>query len=186
MDDHIHREIVRDAVNDPEPGPFPPWMRAAGIFLAALVALTVILAFSGNGILLDWLGGRAVSGTVSDQMMLLSGDTVIIFRGDSYEQLRQHYLDHQTVEFKVCLQGFVVDNTYFVDGFYVPRIYGQTVHSVQSEGCNSETIISLHSHPFERCIPSPQDRISAEAFSERSLEGISGLMCGLDRFTIYG
>jgi hypothetical protein len=132
------------------------------------------------------LSGQIVSTKVIDYKANLKFGGSVIFDPQVYETLKTYYLANQKTEFKICLLGDKADNNYYVSDLYIPKTYSQTFQSVRAELCNEETIITLHTHPFLRCIFSNQDIRSYKVFKTVNPNGISGLMCSEDRFTFYG
>jgi len=110
----------------------------------------------------------------------------IIFENNAYDRLKEFYLNNQLTELKACLTGRIENGNYFVESFYIPRIFQQTPISVRSEFCNKDTIISLHTHPFNNCLLSYQDVMSSQRFMEMNPGAITAVMCDTDRFAFYG
>lgn len=183
-EDAIHRQILQDSLRDPDPR-----QDKTGEFIITIASicliLLLILAFSGNGALSRYFEGRLLSASISETDEVALEQGVLVFKPAVYEELKQIFLDNQEAEYKVCLIGEKIGEEYVVTDLYIPSIYERTVYSVRSAGCNAETIVSLHTHPYEQCVFSEQDLRSAEAFRKVNPEGISAVMCTLDRFTVY-
>lgn len=126
--------------------------------------------------------GRSVSDKIEDFIVEFDRGRVI-FEAEVYENLRDIYLDNQRYEFKVCLLGEKVGDSYYISDLYGPKIFSQDFRSVNSEGCDENTIVSLHSHPYKRCIFSEQDIRNYEIRTNK--ESIIGLMCEINRFSFY-
>lgn len=185
-DDKLHREMLEDALKDKDDnGRFSKLFRIlVGIFVV-FVIISVVITFLGGGRFIDFLEGRIVSSTIDkDYNIILNDGSEIIIGKENYDGLRELFLENQRYEFKVCLLGYK-DENYIITGLYVPKIYSRTVFSVTSEFCNDETIVSMHSHPPDRCVFSSQDIISYNEFKNISPNAIIGLMCNTNRFTFY-
>ena len=122
---------------------------------------------------------------VLDNLVLSSGDITVLFSPESYQNLSVLYLGNQEREIKVCLLGTIDDGTYSVNSLLVPEIYQQSYANVVSAECPAETIISMHTHPFRRCLASSQDFRSFDAFKRLNPDAAMMVMCELDRFYIY-
>lgn len=152
------------------------------IFLFLLYLFLSIFLFGFN--IFSILEGRVESNKL-DSFKVDFKNGSVIFNEDVYSQLKQIYLTTQKNEFKVCLTGYKKDLNYFVDGLYIPKTFEQTFNSVEAQICDDKTIISLHSHPFKRCLFSSQDIQNFNYFRKINPDGIIGLMCEVDRFTFY-
>lgn len=109
----------------------------------------------------------------------------LIFLNNSLEQLKKIYLSNQRVEFKACLKGNKLDNTYFVNSLYIPKTFSQKFNQVVSEPCSSDSLVSLHSHPYKSCSPSQQDFNSFNEFKKQNKEALMIIMCEPNRFSIH-
>ena len=157
------------------------------IGISCFLILLVIAASSFGYTLMHYLGGRLISSGLNDDYSFeLSNNGKVIFEKDVYENLRQIYYENQKAETKVCLVGYKKEMTYYVNDLYSPRIYKQDPHSVTSQMCNINTIISLHTHPYQRCVFSDQDLVSYNSFKEINNDGLIGLMCEEERLTFFG
>ncbi len=154
---------------------------AASIFLVILIVTYIV---PGN--IFYILEGRIVSEKLTDFSVNLKNSGKVVFEKSAYEKLRWLYFSEQRNEFKACLLGKKEGKDYFVSDLYLPKTFGQGVSHVSAELCNKETIISLHTHPYKRCIFSEQDIKSYEAVRQVNPDAIIGLMCEADRFGFYG
>jgi hypothetical protein len=155
------------------------------------IALFLVFLFLVNTLpgyhIVSLVSGRLVSSTLQeDYSFSLKNGGIVIFQLAVFENLRELYLDNQQHEIKVCLTGDKNNSTYHVTGMYIPKIYHQDFRSVSSEFCNSETIVTLHSHPFLSCIFSDQDIKSFNNYRKSNPDALLGLMCEQERFTFYG
>src|SRR3989344_1027426 len=157
------------------------------VVIALLLAALLIMNTNAGYHIISLLSGRIVTSNLGeDYTFALKKGGLVIFEKETYEILRQMYLDNQEHEIKACLTGYRNENNYVVEGLYAPLIYRQDVYSVTSQLCNSSTIVSLHSHPPLSCIFSEQDIESYVAFKGVNPEGIIGVMCGEETITFYG
>lgn len=154
-----------------------PWV-IASIFMMLLMLSFVVP--------MDRLGSIVESKDISgNHVISLSDNSNILFNDFIYEDLRVKYID-STEEFKVCLMGKVSAGTYVVRDYYYPKIYQSSFANVVSAGCNSSTIISMHSHPSGMCIFSKQDIVTFKQLREYDENVLIGLMCGTTKFNFYG
>ena len=116
---------------------------------------------------------------------LIVGNITIVFEENSYEKLKQVYFENQLTEIKFCLTGTISNNTYYIHSLYAPTTYFATPISVSSQGCNQETIISLHTHPLNNCLFSQQDILSHNSQKRSYPKMLSAVMCATNRFAIY-
>ncbi|MAG45754.1 MAG: hypothetical protein CMH63_03215 [Nanoarchaeota archaeon] len=156
------------------------------IFLVSFFILTIFLVYIfstsvGAGILASLIS----SSTVENNELDFSFDGRLIFEEDSLEELKKVYFDNLKVEFKACLNGRKLNNVYFIDEVHIPVTYSQKFNQVIAEPCSEDSLVSLHSHPYKRCIPSEQDFRSFASFKERQKEGLMIVMCEPGRFGVY-
>lgn len=190
----IYEEVLKEVENEknsPEHKSLINLLKFLMIFSAILVIILIFLTYTGGGSGLEFLKSRVVSYKINGNIININNNQRIVFvndltNQDIYSELKQFYLTNQEKEFIVCLTGNKTNNDYYITGLYVPDIYQQTVYSVTSEQCNSETIIPMHSHPPNRCIFSDQDIESFNRFREKNPDAIFGVMCDVDRFGFYG
>ena len=104
---------------------------------------------------------------------------------NSLEKLKEIYFSDEKVEFKACLKGNKENDVYLIDDLYIPKIYSQKFNQVVAEPCSSDSLVSLHSHPFRHCLPSQQDFRSFKQFKERNKDGLMVVMCEKNRFSVY-
>jgi len=129
--------------------------------------------------------GSLVEGKEIQNHELIVGNITIVFEENSYEKLKQVYFENQLTEIKFCLTGTISNNTYYIHSLYAPTTYFATPISVSSQGCNQETIISLHTHPLNNCLFSQQDIISHNSQKRSNPRMLSAVMCATNRFAIY-
>ncbi|MEK6886594.1 MAG: hypothetical protein AABW88_02060 [Nanoarchaeota archaeon] len=107
----------------------------------------------------------------------------ILFQDDVYQDLKEVYLQNQLTEISLCLKGKIINNTYFISSFYKPKTYFATPISVSSNKCE-DSIITMHTHPFNNCLLSQQDVLSYYSYKDDKL--ITMVMCSVDKFALYG
>ncbi len=111
-----------------------------------------------------------------------SGKITILFEQDIYQTLKEIYLQNQLTEISLCLKGKIINNTYSVSSFYRPKTFFATPISISSAKCDENTIITLHTHPFNNCLLSYQDVISYKSYGDEKL--ITMVMCSIDGFAL--
>jgi len=154
-----------------------------GIIALFLIFLFIsILIFGWN--IMGILEGKVESSKL-EGFSVEFDDGIVVFDKEVYEELKEIYVENQKTEVKICLKGYKDGEIYYINGLEMPEMYEKSVFHVVSEGCDSETIISMHTHPFKHCIFSKKDIESYELFKEVNEDGIIGLMCEIDRFTFY-
>ena len=72
-----------------------------------------------------------------------------------------------------------------IENLHYPKIISQSYSHVESAGCPKNTIISLHSHPNRRCMPSAQDIKSYESLKQYNPNVLVAIMCEPMRFYFY-
>ena len=167
-DDHYHflEGIEEDEFIDKKKNKL--WITIASVILI-LLKLSFLIPLER---LVSILKSKKIS---SEYIIELKNDGKISFTEEVYFELRQKYINTNT-EFKICLLGNKTGETYEVNSYYYPRIFNADYDSVTSEGCNSQTIISMHSHPNVWCIFSAQDIKTYNLMKERNSNAFIGLM----------
>lgn len=154
-------------------------------FIPVVAVVMIMLALSFL-LPLERIGSIVESKKINENFVIeLNNGKKIFFDENVYNQVRDSYLSSKT-EIKICLLGNKVANSYIVDNFYYPKIYESKYDHVISEGCNNETIISLHSHPDTFCIFSAQDIKSYNQLVEYNPNAFIGLICDVDKFNFHG
>jgi hypothetical protein len=156
------------------------------IFLVSIFILVIFLVYIfSTSVGTDILAGWVSSSVVKENEVDFSFDGKLVFVGNSLKDLRGIYLENQKVEFKACLKGNKKGRVYSITEIYIPVTYFQKFNQVIAEPCSEDSLVSLHSHPFRRCIPSEQDFRSFNEFKKRQQEGLMIVMCEDSRFGIY-
>tara|TARA_Y100000034_G_C6847771_1_gene384213 strand:+ start:234 stop:803 length:570 start_codon:yes stop_codon:yes gene_type:complete len=122
---------------------------------------------------------------VENNQVDFSFNNTLIFSNNSLDELEEIYLSNQAVEFKACLKGLKVEETYIINDLYIPKTFSQKFNQVVAEPCSSESLVSLHSHPFRRCTPSQTDINNFKGFKEKSPDALMIIMCETNRFSIH-
>lgn len=159
-------------------------IRRVMIFIICVFLLFLILSYMPFYRIWRILEGGIVSTQLDENSLHYKGKT-IIFTNNTYDQLKELYLENQRTEFSVCLQGYNEGNASFITRLAQPRTASRSVFEVVSEICDAKTVVALHTHPYKSCIFSQEDIEYYLAFRERNPEGFIALMCELDRFTIH-
>src|SRR3989344_5978439 len=134
------------------------------IFLILLLGAYAFVNAAG----VDVLSGLALSFKAEENEIDFSFGNKLVFEGNTLKELKKIYYDNPDVEFKACLKGEKIDSTYYITEVIVPITYEQTYRSVTAEPCSTDSIVDLHSHPLNRCLPSDQDFKSFSRFKERN------------------
>ena len=199
-EDHIHASIQNDAENDnTEESKFSRFFKRLSLFIIGIFLVYLSLTYLGIGpYMLQIFEGQIVSTEVNENFTLAIGNqTKVMFEKEVYHELLAYYVAHQRYEFAACFFGNVTEikttdnettteKTYVLTEMEIPRMYSQSVHRVISTGCPTETLVSLHTHPYKHCLFSEQDINSFFIFRQRAPNGLFALMCEEDRFTFYG
>ncbi len=162
----------------PEVKPFPKSLK----IILAVFLIVLMLSFL---IPQEVTQSLAASNRIQNDEIPLQ-NAKIVFTNDIYEKLKVFYFQNQLTEIAMCLTGEIKDGNYIVTDFYAPKIFFKTPITVASQRCNQETIIMMHTHPFNDCLLSSQDIASYEAYKNVNTKAIIGVMCSADRFAFYG
>ncbi len=173
------------------PNPVLSFIKKLFLFIIGIFILYLMFSLLGGGALLSYIQSMIESETIDASLtIMLENKTTIVFSQEAYIELFDLYLKNQEHEFMVCLRGMYEEaqtqKTYTITALTIPETYSQSVHQVISAGCDGETLIALHTHPYEHCIFSSQDIASFFAFHKRSPYGLFALMCTENKFTFYG
>jgi proteasome lid subunit RPN8/RPN11 len=191
-DDLFHRHNDHIDEEWEEEHPLWTWTKRAFLFLVALFLFYLMFTYMGIGPdLLKVFEGQAASNALDeDYSLYIDNSTKVIFTEELYGELFALFVDNQEHEFKACLYGEIelLDSgvaVYQLDAVIVPEIYKQDIYSVSSAGCDSDALVSMHSHPYMKCIFSEQDILSYERYLEIAPDALLAIMCEEDRFTFY-
>ncbi len=154
-------------------------------FVAIVLIIVVAIYSLGDYGFSDIVHGLLVSEKVDDDFTAVYNQYTIQFDAGAYQKLQELYFADLRHEFAACLQGTKEGLAYHVTDVLVPDLFSQSVFSVVSGTCDENTIIRLHSHPYKRCVFSPQDIYSYYQLREKYGNVMLGLMCEPDRFTFY-
>tara|TARA_Y100000310_G_scaffold3264_1_gene4168 strand:- start:1336 stop:1875 length:540 start_codon:yes stop_codon:yes gene_type:complete len=150
-----------------------------GTFLALLMFSFIFVSFPIDNI----LASRLESTPLIDNILEIE-ELKITFQDNTYETLRNLYLEEQSVEFSACLQGELIDNNYIITSLYQPEMYQQSFNHVSFEPCQN-TLILLHTHPYKSCLASSTDLNTLSETQKSNPETIMLIMCEPERFSIY-
>ena len=177
---------------DEIPEEHPTWKIVKRIFIIiiGLFLFYLIISYFGLGeYIFSILIGQLTSDTINEEnTIFLANHTTITFSEEAYQKILELYGSNQKHEFAACLSGtYFINNgnkTYLLTKVNVPEIFSQEFNRVISVGCDNETLIFLHSHPYKHCLFSTQD-LDTHKLRKNPVE-LSALMCEEDRFTFYG
>lgn len=182
---HIHHDFhhdfhLRESMDEEE---YEEKKKGPLVIIVSIILILLMLTFL---LPMERLGSIVESKKINSNYMIeLDDDYKIFFLKNVYEKVRDEYLNSST-EIKMCLLGETNNKMFVITDYYMPRIISSTYDSVTSEVCNTETIISLHSHPGEWCIFSKTDINSYKKLRERNNQSFIGLICGVDSFNFHG
>ena len=192
-EEHIHAAIQNDVENDvSEESRLSRILKRFALFVIGVFLVYLSLTYLGIGpYMLQIFEGQIVSTAVNENFTVFIGNqTTVIFEEEVYHELLVYYIAHQRYEFAACFFGNLTfideEKTYFLTSMEIPHMYSQSLHRVISTGCSTETLVSMHTHPYKHCLFSGQDIESFFIFQERAPNGLYALMCEEDRFTFYG
>ncbi|MBU2639575.1 MAG: hypothetical protein KKG75_02585 [Nanoarchaeota archaeon] len=153
------------------------------IFIIAMFMLIIFLVYMFN----DALDLHSIikSNKVKENEIDFTVNKKLIFQNSTLEILKATYLENQKTEFKACLIADKIEDIYYINDIYFPKIYSQSFNQVVSEPCPKFAIIDLHSHPFKQCIASQQDFKTFNNFKESNPEALMVIMCTESRFSVY-
>ena len=157
------------------------------VYIAILgIILIIIIAtyFIPGSFVLQHIEGQLVSGDINNYEVALR-DGSVIFDPNVYDKLLEIYTSDPKNEQKACLIGYKENKDYKITDMYKPKSFLRSLISVNSEACNSKTIIDLHSHPFKQCSFSKTDLGNYDKLKAFNKDAILGLMCDETRFTFY-
>jgi len=149
------------------------------IFLILLVLSYMLTSFGVGTILASMIESDKIEGDSID-----TGEFVVVFLNNTYEEVLEVYNEDLSVETKMCLFGYY-DGDYYVTEVLKPIIHSQSFNQVVSEGCPEEVLISLHSHPYKQCLASEQDLDNLMGSKEVNPNALIGIICEEERFSFY-
>ncbi len=161
--------------------------RTALIVIGVIVLLLFLSYFFLGPHTIDIIESLMVSSEIDDFTVEGEGFSVV-FEPAAYDKLRDVYYQNKGNEFKACLFGSVSSaqggDVYRVSDVFLPEQRG-TYAQVSYRLCPAETIVSLHSQPYRRCVASKQDFRSFESFREKRPDAVMMIMCEEERFYVY-
>jgi len=149
------------------------------IFILFLIGSYFLLSYP----LYPIIGSMSESKLIENNTIELNNFS-IVFTNNTYEKLKEVYLQNQEVEISMCLKG-IKNKDYIITSIYQPEIIEQSFNHVTFKQCSQDSLIMLHSHPFKRCIASYQDIKTLKDRRKINQDNIMLIMCEIDRFTIY-
>jgi len=169
----------------PEEEKESPYKKVIIITLACLLIILFLTYIIANSIGLNILSGFISSKQTQGNQLDFTAGGKIEFMNNSLEQLQLLFAQNPNKEFKSCLKGSVFNDTYIINQVYIPKIYSQEVNEVISDPCSDDSLVDLHSHPKNHCLPSQQDFITFKHFKSRQPLGLMIVMCTPNRFAVY-
>lgn len=136
-----------------------------------------------------WSIGDIISGQIESNPLVGDvvdvGEFLLIFENGTSDRLQELYFAEQAREFAVCLKGDVVDGDYIIDDLYVPEMYEQRFNHVRFEGCDGDSLVLLHTHPYKSCLASDTDLETLQRMREINEDVLMVVMCEPGRFSVY-
>ncbi len=150
------------------------------LVLALLVVSFVFVSFP----IADIIGGKAESSIIINNTINLGNFSIILENG-TYELLQDKYFSNPKVEISECLAGKLEGNNYVISSLYQPTIYSQAFNEVIFGPCSKDTLIMLHSHPYQHCIASETDIETLNKTRQENPAVLMVIMCEAKRFAVY-
>ena len=155
------------------------------VLMSFLIVVLALSYFLLGPRIFEIVGSLTESSELKNNLTIETKNLTIVLEKNVYKSLKDIYFENHDREFKACLLGNIKNGTYYVSEIYIPKQKGE-FNKVVYTSCPKETIISLHSHPFLRCIPSKQDFLSFSNFKKINPNVLMMIMCSEDRFYVYG
>jgi len=169
-----------------EESPFKKLIRKIIIRTVAILLIVLFASYLLAYYALDYFESRSESSALDKESLTFETDGKTIQLDKAvYEQLQKIYFDNQEHEFKVCLFGEVIEDTYFVQSVVEPKVFSQSPFHVSAEPCTPSAIIDLHSHPFRKCIASAADISYLQRLKSANPVALMAVMCEQDRMSFY-
>ena len=176
-------EILKDLKKEEK---HSPWKKPLLILLSLLTLILFLFAFVLDPAALSILGGLLESSRLDENSLTIQKKEVTLsFTLETYKTLKELFIQNEGREFKACVLGTKENVTYNLYRVFVPETYFQEFSKVVAAPCPAETLIDLHSHPLNHCIPSYHDVQVLKALKGKNSEIILGVMCNVGRFNFY-
>lgn len=153
-----------------------------GLLLALFLTLYLVFAPVSHSVY-----GKLISQSL-DQNQLTLGDTSIYFPDDVAKELSfifQSEQESRKVETSVCLRGLVDGETYSIDKVFYPLITYQSYTEVSFKACPDDTLIMLHTHPFDDCVASRTDLNTLRKRQKINGNVLMVIMCNDNNYAVY-
>ncbi len=175
-------EVIQPQIQDVKPS----ILKRAITMILGLLLLVLFLSY----LLLDsstrlTILGLLTSSKLGNNTLIIDKTSNLVFNNDSLHTLYSIYDSNLEVEFKACLKGNIINNTYYITQTIQPRTLKQEYNLVVAEACPKDTLVDLHTHPFKQCIPSDLDVRNFKRFKENNPDALLAIMCEKGRFYIY-
>ena len=183
-DQEIYDELnkIPDEIEEERPNKFK---KTFIILIAVFLIFLLVTYLTSNSLISNIFIGLIQSDKINNNIVGINSTNNLIFQDNAYNNLLEIYDSNLELEFKVCLNGKIIDGDYYINDIYVPETYLQTPSKVVSDFCPDYTIVDMHSHPLKHCIPSEQDFQSFKLFKEKNNNAIMAVMCERGRFNFY-
>lgn len=180
-----HEELLSD-LKELDHLPEEKPSRLKKIILIGIAILFVLLMISFIFVtfpLDDIIKSKVKSSLLQDNVITLDNFR-IVFENGTEEILKSYYFNEQQVEISLCLEGYQ-EGDYYITSLYEPQTYQAAFNQVSFESCSTETVIMLHTHPYQRCLASDTDLQTLEKNKVTNPDLLMVVMCEPDRFSIY-
>ena len=151
-----------------------------GVCMIFLVLSYTIYSNGNDEILLGLIG----SVTLESNRINLDNRT-IEFEGNSFKTLVEHYVANDGKEIKVCFMGDKEGSRIRLRQVHIPEVYASSYNFVKAEPCPSGTLLSVHSHPNRRCMPSAQDMENYRQLKVSNPSLVVAVICDPGRLYFY-
>tara|TARA_Y100000310_G_scaffold89671_1_gene86782 strand:+ start:1467 stop:2042 length:576 start_codon:yes stop_codon:yes gene_type:complete len=184
-DEEILREIKHDEMYGEDFEDKHPFFKKTIVVVISvfLILMLLVYVFTVSPVR-DIIFGLIDSELIVDGVAEFDGNK-LSFMNNSLEILQEVNRNNPDLEFKACLKGYVEEGDYFIEEVYIPEMYLQKHNQVISEPCSDDSIVSLHSHPLNRCLPSETDVSNYKYLRNRNPDAIMAVMCREDRINFF-
>ena len=183
-DQEIYDELnkIPDIIEEERPSKFK---KTFIIIIAVFLMFLLVTYLTSNSLISNIFIGLIQSDKINNNIVSINSTNNLIFQDNVYDDLLKIYDSNPELEFKVCLNGKILNGDYYINDIYVPETYLQTSNKVIADSCPDYTIVDMHSHPLKHCVPSEQDFNSFKLFKEKNNNAIMAVMCERGRFNFY-
>jgi len=119
-----------------------------------------------------------------------SNNLIIFFENNTDIYLENIYLNSKADfnETSLCLNGYIINKDiieYYITNISHPKILEQSYTHVSFEPCSSNSLIMLHTHPYQHCLASDTDFETFNKLKKLNSNLLMMIMCEEQRYSIY-